>query len=414
MELTKSLIKSESEIQEEKNKSADHIYYNATIFNNTADPNGQGTAIPAIYREVRSDPLVSKPEDWFLTVVRMKIPLDNVPLFYFDNVSFTAIGQSDSTTAILDHFPQVLNLVGVFNPLSATISNIEDPTGITTNLSGLRVGPQTKIYTSSSSSSKAPMGLIHGDTYIISSTSNSIFMSTLTSASVPAGSRFSFTIDTASGFGEVPVANFSTLATINLQSFSPSVPPGTLNPTGAVVTDASGAITLQDVTTTQLIRESKSSSTHLWPPGESITVVSTPFNISLVYPAPSPGPSNTYSALVIPSAVTVGDAYLVFSVQEFIDQVNAAFLEAFTNLVAANPGFPAANAPYVFFNPVTQLFGIVCEQGAFYPNNLSGAQIYMSPLLFRFFQNFISGEFVPNVGYPIFMYSLGSTAEHPS
>lgn len=238
--------------------------------------------------------------------------------------------------------------------------------------------------------------------------------------SLPAGGNpvqntsYFFMVDTASGFGEKPVPNFYNLATISPQPVSP--PPDVLinNPTGSNTTDASGTITLQSTTTTQLIRQTNSTVTHLWPAGEQITVVSTPYNLSLEYQG------SFFSALVVPTPPTILFNYLVFSIQEYLDAVNNAFEQAFTALKAAFPGFPGSHPPYVYYNPVQRLFGIVAEYGCWQNNNPAGGIIYLGFVLYRFFQNFIVfGQLLntpgfPAAGFAIDIASLGASAAFPS
>lgn len=58
---------------------ATHIYHNIFINNNTND------FAKATYQENRSHPILSKPDDYDLSVIRFQCPLTNIPIFNFPN-----------------------------------------------------------------------------------------------------------------------------------------------------------------------------------------------------------------------------------------------------------------------------------------------------------------------------------------
>lgn len=60
----------------------DHIYFNAGLFNNTDD------SIPATISNSRTSPIVNKPSDYHLGVVRFIIPCNDIPIFIFQDNSY--------------------------------------------------------------------------------------------------------------------------------------------------------------------------------------------------------------------------------------------------------------------------------------------------------------------------------------
>lgn len=60
---------------------ADQIYYNVLLSNTPTGQNYQ--SIPAEYSETRTIPVVDKPSDYYLSVVRFSVPMNNVPIFIF-------------------------------------------------------------------------------------------------------------------------------------------------------------------------------------------------------------------------------------------------------------------------------------------------------------------------------------------
>lgn len=85
--------------------SANHIYYDVIIEHNDEN-NPTHAPTPAVFSETRSQPLISKPEDYFMSVVRFQVPGQFIPMFldigYFGgvnpNVTYNSITLSYSGT----------------------------------------------------------------------------------------------------------------------------------------------------------------------------------------------------------------------------------------------------------------------------------------------------------------------------
>lgn len=60
---------------------ADQVYYNVLISNTPTGKDYQ--SIPAEYSETRTIPVIDKPTDYYLSVVRFSVPMNNVPIFIF-------------------------------------------------------------------------------------------------------------------------------------------------------------------------------------------------------------------------------------------------------------------------------------------------------------------------------------------
>jgi hypothetical protein len=56
-----------------------HLYYNVQLRNNS-----YSVAMPATFEETREQPLLDNPEDWKMAVIRFKVPIEGVPLFFFE------------------------------------------------------------------------------------------------------------------------------------------------------------------------------------------------------------------------------------------------------------------------------------------------------------------------------------------
>lgn len=65
--------------------SDDLIYYNINITNpNTNDPiNSTFLSVPCIFSETRTQPILNKPDDYVMSVIRFSLPGANIPLFIF-------------------------------------------------------------------------------------------------------------------------------------------------------------------------------------------------------------------------------------------------------------------------------------------------------------------------------------------
>ncbi len=61
----------------------DHIYYNMILTNNTSD------AIPAKFSQTRTEPILEKADDYYVSVVRFFIPSGSIPIFQFKANSYS-------------------------------------------------------------------------------------------------------------------------------------------------------------------------------------------------------------------------------------------------------------------------------------------------------------------------------------
>lgn len=397
------------ELQEQRNRAVDHVYYNATFTNQSFSPNGTDEPIAAMYQEVRSDPLISIPEDWYISVIRFKIPTNNIPLFHFENVTFTANAQVTMGSDQIIQFPQLLTLTGTFSAGSPTITNVylTSATGgpSVSDCLGLRVGPLTNIRLANNSGSitmgVAPSGLIPivPPTYIAAVGFNTITMSAnaVFPATGPQIGTFQFVVDTATGYNQAPIPLLTSLA--SNANGAGAVVSGTGIPAGTEF--VSGDISVMTISNNATI-------TNLFPPGTPVSVVSSPYSVTLFYLG------DYYSQILIPTTTVASDGYNVFAVQEFIESTNNAFLTTFTELKAAHPGFPGSHPPFIYFDPLSGLFGIVAESGAWQPNNPTGGIIYLSPVLQGFFNNFNIGPLIEPYGYPVNIEVLGANSRYPS
>lgn len=66
-----------------------HVYYNITITNN--DVSGTRPAPQVVFNEIRNTPILSRPEDYFLSIVRFNLETPSLPLF----IPQVQIGQTD-------------------------------------------------------------------------------------------------------------------------------------------------------------------------------------------------------------------------------------------------------------------------------------------------------------------------------
>lgn len=80
-----------------------HLYYNVSIANNTSFPTTQ-----AVYNENRLIPLIKKPEDYHMSIIRMQVPMDSLPLFNFSKDDSYIISMSvHDITANEDNFAEI-------------------------------------------------------------------------------------------------------------------------------------------------------------------------------------------------------------------------------------------------------------------------------------------------------------------
>lgn len=117
--------------------------------------------------------------------------------------------------------------------------------------------------------------------------------------------------------------------------------------------------------------------------------------------------------------------FFIYSYQNMIDMINAAFASAYEAIITAAVSFPGEYPPYLTYNPVTQLITLNCETtaGAYVvdPDNPSNGycQIYMDNILYSFFEsfeNFFNGEQYATNGknYQILVKNNGTNVTTPS
>lgn len=71
--------------------------------------------------------------------------------------------------------------------------------------------------------------------------------------------------------------------------------------------------------------------------------------------------------------------------QELVDSLNNALSTAFTNMKIAKPLAPPTEAPFMTFDPVTQLFSLYAEQLYDTDSLTPTIEIFMNPILFKLF-----------------------------
>lgn len=76
----------------------------------------------------------------------------------------------------------------------------------------------------------------------------------------------------------------------------------------------------------------------------------------------------------------------IYSYQQFLDMINTAFTTCYNALIAAQPECPATSAPYVAFDPTTQLCSIFFSN-SYYNGGSDETSIYMSGYLYDYFGN---------------------------
>jgi len=89
------------------NTDIDNVYYNAIIRNEVTNT----SAKLAEFIEEHSQPIVSVPSDYKLTIVRMNIPADGIPLFFFQNGRYSITLSYGG-----DDYKEVLQYVSIVNP----------------------------------------------------------------------------------------------------------------------------------------------------------------------------------------------------------------------------------------------------------------------------------------------------------
>lgn len=93
------------------NVGLDHIYYNATIINNTSAP------APATYSATLTSYILNNPSEWWMSIIRFNIPGYNIPLFEFKPntyyVSFVYNGEK--FTQVVTQFINSANGNLIFN-----------------------------------------------------------------------------------------------------------------------------------------------------------------------------------------------------------------------------------------------------------------------------------------------------------
>lgn len=93
-----------------------------------------------------------------------------------------------------------------------------------------------------------------------------------------------------------------------------------------------------------------------------------------------------FSQVVQYSGNTQENGYkFVYYVQDFITQINQAFLNSFNALKVAYPAAPPTQPPYITYDAITQLFTLWCQQ-----LYLGNVKIFMNDYLYQFFNTFNS------------------------
>ncbi len=75
--------------------------------------------------------------------------------------------------------------------------------------------------------------------------------------------------------------------------------------------------------------------------------------------------------------------YYIYSYQAFINMINTAFATSFAALKTANPGVAATRAPYLIFNPATEIISLIFQN-----SYLGSINVFMNGILNLFFDNF--------------------------
>lgn len=122
-------------------RKTDHIYYNMAITNTST----LREAIPANFSETRGQAILEKPEDWYASVIRFSVPVDNIWLFKMDTFPAVITGTATIGTKTItgvnitpDPSTSEYSLNGAylidstFFPTGAYISSYSSGTGVIT------------------------------------------------------------------------------------------------------------------------------------------------------------------------------------------------------------------------------------------------------------------------------------------
>jgi hypothetical protein len=136
-----------SEVEQKmKNSYPDHFYHNAIISNNS------DAAIPAQYIETRTTDMLQNAEDWYLSIIRFRVPTDNIPLFLFQQtrqqLTATASLASNILTAIAPGLSATIpigaEVGGAFIPANTFVTDNTVDTQLT--ISNAATGNNTGTY----------------------------------------------------------------------------------------------------------------------------------------------------------------------------------------------------------------------------------------------------------------------------
>ena len=124
----------------------------------------------------------------------------------------------------------------------------------------------------------------------------------------------------------------------------------------------------------------------------TLSYMGTNFQENIIYQA-----ENTYPAPATANPFQIITPYYhVYSYQNMINMINTAFANALAALLVAFPAAPYTVAPYVFFNPVTQLISLVVPY-SWFSGIPTAPQIYMNSLMTLTFLNSIPAAFIGNL-----------------
>lgn len=80
------------------------------------------------------------------------------------------------------------------------------------------------------------------------------------------------------------------------------------------------------------------------------------------------------------------DYYFVYSIQCFLDMLNDTLIAIFNDLKAAYPGAPPSEAPYLIFNPESQLISLITQYE--YIDNVNPTSISVNVSLYKYLNGF--------------------------
>lgn len=106
--------------------SENHIYYNVIIEHNDIN-NPTHAPTPALFRETRAQPLIDKPDDYFMSVVRFSIPGQYIPIFI--NYGYYSAGMPNLTynTVTLSYGAQTILTRLIYVSQDLTVPVPPDP-----------------------------------------------------------------------------------------------------------------------------------------------------------------------------------------------------------------------------------------------------------------------------------------------